>query len=107
MCKRNQSSLSYASFDVADFERRRLRLQELLNAEIQRRGIALPEPKSEPLALPMPSRKIEPDTNQDIIDADFEEHRPRTTKLRAFRTLLGSLAFMGSVIACAVILKLS
>ena len=108
MCKRQQvSSISYATFDVAEIEQRRARLEELLNSEIEKRGIVLPEAKSPPLALPMPSRKIEPSSHQEVIDAKFEEHGLRTMKLGAFRALLGSLAFTGSVIACVILLKLS
>jgi len=99
--------MSYATFDVAEIEQRRLRLEELLNSEIERRGIILPEATFVPLALPIPSRKIDPAPNQDIIDVDFEEHGSHTLKLRSFHTLLGSLALLGSVLACAILLKLS
>lgn len=108
MCKRQQvPPISYATFDVAEIEQHRARLGELLNSEIEKRGIVLPKAKSQPLALPMPSRKIEPSSHQEVIDAEFEEHGPRTMKLRAFRALLGSHAFTGSVIACVILLKLS
>ena len=108
VCKRQEvPPIRYATFDVAEIERRRARLEELLNSEIEKRGIVLPEAKSQPLALPMPGRKIEPSSHQEVIDAEFEEHGLRTMKLRAFRTLLGSLAFTSSVIACVILLKLS
>ena len=48
MCKKHQEPQAYASFDAKNFERRRLRLEQLLDNEIQRRGLSLPEPPAEP-----------------------------------------------------------
>ena len=103
MCNERQTLQPLAGFDMQEFERRRLRLEELLEQEIERRCIALPASVPEPLALPMPSRLKEHGDTSIILDAEFQETSKFKAHLRALRTLLVSLTIAGSLVTYLII----
>ena len=103
MCSKRQVPQAYASFDAKDFEQRRLRLEQLLDNEIQRRGLSLPEPPAEPLALPMPSRFRDSESTPMILDAEFQETSALKSHLKALRALLVSITIAGSLISYVIL----